>query len=92
MDGLGGGGGGARGEGGEEGLVAGWFISYKTPEAVTTLKEQENVCIALIQKNSLLELSLELSINECTYQYPFFRNNHYYDSPNLSYRCCGKNR
>ena len=49
MDGLGRGG-GERGEVGEEGLVAGWFISYKTPEAVTTLKEQENVCIALMQK------------------------------------------
>ena len=48
------GGGGERGEVGEEGLVAGWFISYKTPEAVTTLKEQENVCIALMQKNSLV--------------------------------------
>ena len=39
---------------GEVGLVAGWFISYKTPEAATTLKEQENVCIALMQKNSLV--------------------------------------
>ena len=48
------GGGGERGEVGKEGLVAGWFISYKTPEAVTTLKEQENVCIALMQKNSLV--------------------------------------
>ena len=48
------GGGGGRGEVGKEGLVAGWFISYKTPEAVTTLKEQENVCIALMQKNSLV--------------------------------------
>ena len=34
--------------------MAGWFISYKTPEAATTLKEQENVCIALMQKNSLV--------------------------------------
>ena len=47
-------GGGERGEVGEEGLVAGWFISYKTPEAVTTLQEQENVCIALMQKNFLV--------------------------------------
>ena len=47
-------GGGGGGGGGGEGLVAGWFISYKTPEAVTTLKEQENVCIALMQKNSLV--------------------------------------
>ena len=47
-------GGGERGEVGEEGLVAGWFISYKTPEAATTLKERENVCIALMQKNSLV--------------------------------------
>ena len=45
--------GGERGEVGEEVLVAGWFISYNTPEAATTLKEQENVCIALMQKNSL---------------------------------------
>ena len=45
---------GGRGEVGEEGLVAEWFISYKTPEAATTLKEQENVCIALMQKNSLV--------------------------------------
>ena len=48
------GGEGGGGEVGEEGSVAEWFISYKTPEAATTLKEQENVCITLMQKNSLV--------------------------------------
>ena len=62
-------GGGGRGEGGEEVLVAGWFISYKTPEAVTKLKEQENVCIALMQKNSLVVYGKTNNDNMTTKKY-----------------------
>ena len=86
-------------------MVAG-FISYKTPEAVHhILRAGKSLhCIEAKklpgcvwknqqQQHNDLEIPLELSINKCTYQYPFFRNNHYYeDSPNLSYRCCGNHR
>ena len=61
--------GGGRGEVGEEGLVAGWFILYKTPEAATTLKEQENVCIALMQKNSLVAYGKTNNDNITTKKY-----------------------
>ena len=63
------GGGGERGEVREEVLVAGWFISYKTPEAVTKLKEQENVCIALMQKNSLVVYGKTNNDNMTTKKY-----------------------
>ena len=85
-------------------MVAGWFISCKTSRGCPPhYRNRQKVCIVLRQKNSLvvygknqqqqhndLEIPLELSINKCSYQYPFFRNNHYYeDSPNLSYLVVG---
>ena len=87
-----------RGEVGKEGMVAGWFIACKTPEAGHHIMEAGKSlhCIEAKklpgcvwknqqQQHNDLEIPLELSINKCTYQYPFFRNNHYYeDSPNLS--------
>ena len=93
-----------RGEVGKEGMVAGWFIACKTPEADHHIMEAGKSlhcidakrfpgCVWKTKQHNDLEIPFELPINECTYQYPSFRNNHYYeDSPNLSYRCCGNHR